>query len=427
MLKHLSVRNPVIVTSVGATIEWMEYSAYLYLVPTLRQLFLPDADAVTGTMFMFWLVFATNLARPLGGFVFGFVCDRYGRKLGLMMSIALMTCSTTGIGLLPTYADIGIAAPLLLMLFRFMQGLAMAGEFTNAAMFMIEHRPDNPYLAGSWANWGGNLGIAGGALLTAVVTLPGMPEWGWRIPFLVCCASAILVIIMRSHLQESPVYDEAKAKKLAMFPVLKTLARYHKIPCLKLICLASLMGVTTYVANMYWNTFVVTRGYFSASTASSIVGIDAGIEFLFLPLMAMLAYKTNARKVMFCGLLVQMIASTANFSFAELGNVWVSVAGMLVMALGICAFEAPIFKTVFDLFPVEFRCTAVAFTWGLSQCLISAPALALAEWLGQFFAWQGGPICIITLSIVGGSALYYSRQKQSNQLSEYEQTELYQG
>lgn len=406
MKARVLLKNPVFLSSAGATIEWMEYSAYLYLVPTLSKIFLPESHTSHATLLMFCLLFVTNLARPLGGFIFGFMCDSLGRKSGLLVSVALMAVATTGIGLLPDYETIGLAAPLLLIVFRFMQGLAVGGEFTNAAMFMIEHRPGNPYLAGSWANWGGNLGIAGGALLTAIVNLPGMPAWGWRIPFLFCCISGMLVLVMRRNLMESPQFQKEQAQKLVFLPTLVNIFQSHKYACLKVIGLAALMGGTTYIANMYWNTFVVTNGYFSASTASLIVGLDAIVEFALLPVMAIVAYKTHPLKVMLAGLVLQVAAATANFYFAYLGNLWVSSIGICIMAIGTCAFEAPIFKVVYDLFPRHIRFTAIAGVWGLAQCLISGPSPAIAQWLNQYFPWQGGPICLWVLSLVGVFTLW---------------------
>lgn len=135
------LKNPVFLCSTGATIEWIEYSAYLYLVPVLSRIFLPDNNPSQAAFIMFCLFFATNLARPLGGFIIGFICDHYGRKAGLMISVGLMTLATTGIGLLPTYETIGLAASMLLMAFRFMQGLAVSGEFTNSAMFILSTAP----------------------------------------------------------------------------------------------------------------------------------------------------------------------------------------------------------------------------------------------------------------------------------------------
>ena len=401
------LKNPVFISSTGATIEWIEYSAYLYLVPVLSRLFLPNNNPSQAAFIMFCLFFATNLARPLGGFIIGYICDHYGRKTGLIISVAMMTLATTGIGLLPTYQAIGLAAPFLLMTFRFMQGLAVAGEFTSAAMFMIEHRPGNPYLAGSWANWGGNLGIAAGALLTAVVNLPGMPEWGWRIPFLLCSCSAFLVLLMRQNLKESPVFDAQKARRTSLRQILGTILKHHKMACFTVISLASTMGVVTYTANMYWNTFVVSNGYFPASIASSIVSIDAIIQFVLLPVMAILAFKTSPVKVMSYGLVLLLIASTANFYLASLGSLWVSCTGMALMAIGVCAFEAPVFKIIYDLFPSHLRCTAVAGTWGLSQCVISAPSPAVAQWLSNYLPWQGGPLCVWVISALGVLALMY--------------------
>ncbi|OQX37124.1 MAG: hypothetical protein B0D91_07520 [Oceanospirillales bacterium LUC14_002_19_P2] len=199
-MNTLKRHRPVFIICSGAIAEWLEFSAYLYLAPRLAQLFFPEQSPSAAMVSVFGLFAIAYVTRPLGGFLFGYLGDRYGRRLTLTLSVLIMAIATTGIGLLPIWHSIGLMAPALLLLCRVLQGVAIAGEFTNAAVFMIEQGRGNPCLAGSWANWGANLGVALGALVTALVSLPIMPDWAWRIPFLLSCVTSLLALVIRRRL-----------------------------------------------------------------------------------------------------------------------------------------------------------------------------------------------------------------------------------
>lgn len=144
---------------------------------------------------------------------------------------------------------------------------------------MIEQGKGNPDLAGSWANWGANLGVALGALVTALISLPGMPDLTWRIPFLLSCMTSLLALLIRWNVQESPVFKTGVARCLTPYRVLKELIIHHKRSCLAVILIGAFAGVSLYVGNMFWCSYVVTNGYFTHSQANVIASVDMGVVF----------------------------------------------------------------------------------------------------------------------------------------------------
>ncbi|WP_211829830.1 MFS transporter [Kistimonas asteriae] len=405
-MKAIKRYKAIIITCIGSVAEWLEFSAYLYLAPRLAHLFFPDQEAAAGLVSVFGLFAIAYVARPIGGFIFGYLGDRYGRRLTLTLSVLIMAMATTGIGLLPTWDQIGIWAPLLLLACRVMQGMAVTGEFTNAAVFMIEQSRGNPCLAGTWANWSANLGIALGALTTALVSLPTMPDWAWRIPFLISCTTSLLALLIRRKLFESPSFNAAAAKSLSPKKVLTELFLHHKHNGLVVILISAFAGVTLYVGNMFWCSYVVSHHYFTPSKANMIASVDIGVEFLMLPLMAIVAYRAGIRRVMIAGLLLTASATLLNFYLAAQGCVLTSMLTMIMFATGVATFEAPMFKLLFDLFPARIRCTGIALAWAMGQSLFSGPSPMLAQWLSDHYGWVGGVFCILLVCGGGLVAMY---------------------
>ena len=213
-----SLARIVSASLVGTTVEWYDFFLYASAAALVfNKLFFPTADPLTGTLLAFTTYAIGFLARPIGGLVFGHYGDKVGRKKLLVVSLLMMGGATFAMGLLPTYATIGVAAPLLLTLLRLVQGFALGGEWGGAVLIVSEHGGANR--RGFWASWpqcgapGGNLlATAVLAILAAVQSDEAFLSWGWRIPFLL---SAVLVVIglwIRLAVAESPVFLAAQRK-----------------------------------------------------------------------------------------------------------------------------------------------------------------------------------------------------------------------
>src|SRR5438128_4449420 len=192
------LRRVVMASLIGTTIEWYDFFLYGSAAALVfNKLFFPEYDPLTGTLLSFATYALGFVARPVGGVVFGHFGDRIGRKRLLMLSLILMGVATTLIGLLPTYASIGVWAPVLLIALRLVQGFAVGGEWGGAVLLAAEH--GDPARRGFWASWpqagvpAGNLLAAGVlALMAAAQTEAEFLDWGWRVPFIL---SALLVIV----------------------------------------------------------------------------------------------------------------------------------------------------------------------------------------------------------------------------------------
>lgn len=176
-----SSRQRVIVASMGTFLEWAEFTYYAYIAAEIANLFFPSLDKRAGLLASLTVFALGYLMRPAGAIYFGYIGDKFGRRSALQSSILLMGLASMAIGLLPTYSQIGLLAPLLLTLFRCLQGFAVSGEFNGSAIYLIEHANNKPCRAGSWTGLAAALGMMFGSLMAIIISLPLMPSWSWRI------------------------------------------------------------------------------------------------------------------------------------------------------------------------------------------------------------------------------------------------------
>ena len=209
-----SERRRVIAASfVGNFVEWFDYAVYGYLAATISRVFFPDSDPQTALLATFGLFAISFFIRPIGGFVWGHIGDKIGRSVALSFSILVMSAATFAIALIPDYRAIGIAAPILLLVVRVVQGFSAAGEYAGASAFLVEYAPDHKrgiYAAVVPASTAsgllfGSLFVAG---LTAILTDDQMLSWGWRIPFLLAGPMGLIGRYIRNRLEDAPVFRE---------------------------------------------------------------------------------------------------------------------------------------------------------------------------------------------------------------------------
>ncbi len=215
--KHLPQRDRLVITasSLGTVFEWYDFFVYGILAAQLGKLFFPSDNPAAGLLASLAVFGAGFGVRPLGAIVFGILGDKVGRKYTFLITITLMGGATAAIGLLPTYAAIGLAAPILLLSLRLLQGLALGGEYGGAAIYVAEHAP--PGKRGQYTSWI-QMSVVGGFLLAVLVVLGSrlamtseqFSEWGWRVPFLVSVLMLVISIYIRLQLAESPVFQKMK-------------------------------------------------------------------------------------------------------------------------------------------------------------------------------------------------------------------------
>ena len=301
---HTPLRRVVMASLIGTTVEWYDFFLYGSAAALVfNKLFFPEFDPLTGTLLAFATYALGFVARPVGGIVFGHFGDRIGRKRLLMLSLVMMGLATVLIGVLPTYAQIGIWAPIALIALRLVQGFAVGGEWGGAVLMAAEH--GDTARRGFWASWpqagvpaGNLLAAAVLAIMAAVQTEADFLAWGWRVPFVL---SALLVVVgwyIRNRVAESPMFekelDEAEAPpKVPAMEVLRERPR-------ALILGAGLRvgeNISYYILTVFSLTYLVDVSKESRGLALNALLIGAAVQFFAIPLFALLSDRIGRRPV----------------------------------------------------------------------------------------------------------------------------------
>jgi MFS transporter, MHS family, proline/betaine transporter len=217
------VRIAVGAAALGNPMAWFDFGVYAYLAGTLGKVFFPSGSSGTQLVSTFATFAAAFVVRPLGGLVFGPLGDRVGRQKVLAVTMILMAVSTFAVGLLPTYASVGLLAPLLLLLCRLVQGFSTGGEYAGATTYIAEYAPDRRRgFLGSWLDFGTFVGYSLGSglvtVLTAAVGSDGLEHWAWRIPFLVAGPLGVVGLYMRLKLEDTPAFKDEVAQAMQKVP-----------------------------------------------------------------------------------------------------------------------------------------------------------------------------------------------------------------
>ncbi|MGL4226355.1 MAG: MFS transporter, partial [Rickettsia sp.] len=338
--------------------------------------FFPDSEMRDTLTFA---VFAAGfIVRPLGGIIFGNIGDRFGRRIALVVGIITMAIPTAGIGLLPGYKTIGIAAPIILTIIRLIQGFSLGGEFSGCISYIVEHAsPQQRGLAGS-ASF---VSMCGGMLL-GLLTAAGfsyfMPaemlfEWGWRIPFIAGLFISSVGLYIRKNLAESPIYKKAKETgRLARFPLRETLTKYPKE---LIVALGIYITVTApfYTSTVFIGNFMQTLGYTNqqSTIVSSIILI---VMMIVLPISAYISDKIGRRPVLIWGIILLIISVYPIFIALESMNFTLAIISQVIFAGIISIYMGPVPTILVEIFPTSVRFTGVALSYNFAAAIFGGTA-----------------------------------------------------
>lgn len=380
------MKRVVIAGMIGNGLEWYDFALYGYFAPILGKLFFPGNDPYVQLISTYGIFAMGFLMRPLGGILFGALGDRFGRKFALTLSLLMMAVPTACIGLLPTYASIGIWAPILLAVVRMLQGLALAGQFTGSITFIVEHAPIHKRGAAGGTTIlslcaGMLLGSGAATLMAELLPQAALEDWGWRVPFLLGIVIAFVGFYIRKHTEESPHYEKAKGEgRLSKQPVRETLRR-HWGEVLRGIGIYLSVTVPFYTLTVFLNGFITDILHRPAKDALLISTFSMVLLMLLVVPTAALTDKWGRKRVMMATCVAYFILAYPIFwLMTQEGFVSVFAGEMLLtIIVGFYVGAAP---TVFvELFPTAVRYTGMSISYNIAAALFGGTAPMVQTWL----------------------------------------------
>ncbi|QGK70530.1 MFS transporter [Allosaccharopolyspora coralli] len=418
---------------IGTTIEWYDFFLFgTAAAIVFNVLFFPSADPLTGTLLAFTTYAVGFIARPLGGIVFGHFGDRIGRKKLLVISLVMMGGATFAMGLLPTYATIGVAAPLLLALLRLVQGFALGGEWGGAVLIVSEH--GDAKRRGFWASWpqagapGGNLlATAVLAVLAVVQTDEAFMSWGWRIPFLLSGLLVVVGLWIRLSVAESPVFVEAK-RRADQGPVQESppavevvRKQWREV----LLAMGARFGenVSYYVITAFILVYLTTFVGLPKSLGLNAVLIGSAIHFVSIPLWGILSDRIGRRPVYLIGAVGMAAWGFVFFTMLDTGSFGLIALATTVGLVLHGAMYGPQAAFFSELFGTRVRYSGASIGYQLASIVAGGLSPLIATALLQQFS-SGTPIalylvgsCVLTCIAIG-----LARETRGVSLTESEDT-----
>lgn len=371
----------------GNILESYDFGVYAFFSPILATVFFPNNEPLIALLLTFGIFSLSFLVRPLGGVVFGYLGDHFGRKNTLLISITLMSIPTFLLGLLPDYASIGLWAPILLTFLRLAQGISVSGEMTTAMSYLVEHAPPHRRgFIGSLTLCSSCSGVVFSAalitLISTALTHEQLLHWGWRLPFLLGGIIGFIGLYLRClfPLQETALYQSAQEHAPKTRP--SFFAHYRQLNYKSIILatlLTGIMAMSYYFYMGYFNTFLIKTMGRSTTVVMQINFISQLCLMLFIPCFGWLSDKMGRKPVLMTGM-IGLILFTYPVFYLLQQQTGLIILGELLFVLLLAPIIALIPTTLAELFHVRTRNSGISLSYNMGQAIFggTAPLIALS-------------------------------------------------
>ena len=395
----------IITTVSGNVMEWYDFALYGYFATVIAKLFFPSQNAFFSLLMTFSAFASGFIARPIGGVIFGHIGDRYGRRVSLLISISLIVLPTIFIGLLPSYASIGIAAPILLIVFRMLQGIAVSGELTGSGIFLLECAPEGRQgFYGSLVMCSTYMGLLIGAgvslLISMFYTDAQILRFAWRIPFMISFLFGLCAIYLRISCRESPVFKAiVQTNNIIKMPVVQ--ACKHYLPAIIYSSLiSSVLAVVIYLLIGYFPSYFIANLQMSIHQAMIVSFIGLFILTFCVPIIGSLVDRFGAYKIFAAGACCFLLSAPLIFELLVRGSVLSAVGCVAFSAVLLSLIAASILPIITSVFPANVRCSGVSMGYNLSMSLFGGTTPLIAMMSCQYVGIDTAPMLYLALAAV---------------------------
>ncbi|WP_102691581.1 MFS transporter [Rummeliibacillus pycnus] len=404
-------RKAVIATGIGNAMEWFDFGLYAYLAVILSKLFFAGVDnSGLQLVFTFGTFAAAFLVRPLGGIFFAKIGDKHGRKIVLSTTIILMAVSTLLIGFLPTYQQIGVWAPILLLGARLIQGFSTGGEYSGAMVYIAESSPDKKRgTLGSGLEIGTLIGFIAASGLVTILTFTlsdaQMHAWGWRIPFLIAAPIGLVGLYLRRHLDESPVFEEmeqAQQESEEEPLTFKEILKHYKKDLLLSVVIVAFFNITNYMVLSYMPSYLTEVLHVDNTTSLIILLIVMALMIPLALFAGRLSDKHGNKRIVQIGLIGLAFLSIPAFMLMGNGHIGFIFAGVFLLGFLLSFYEGTLPSLLPSLFFSDVRYRALALTFNVSVSIFGGTTPLVASYLVHV---TGDPLApayyLAAISVIG--------------------------
>ena len=419
------LRRIIVASSAGTMIEWYDFYIFGSLAAVISTHFYPEGSATVNflrTLATFAVGFAV---RPFGALVFGRIGDIVGRKIAFLITLLIMGGSTAAIGFLPTYESIGMAAPVILVILRLLQGLALGGEYGGAAVYVAEHSPDGKRgfytsFIQTTATLGLFLSLAVILVVRASMSPESFSEWGWRVPFVLSLALVVMSYYIRVRLQESPLFTRLKAAgRTSKAPIQESFGTRERWKVFFIVLLGATAGqaVVWYTGQFYALFFLQTSLQIPLTTSYIIVAVALALATPLFIFFGALSDRIGRKKVMLTGNLIAALSYYPIYkgmaAAADPLNIPVMVFLIFLQVVFVTMVYGPIAAFLVEAFPARIRYTSLSLPYhfgnGWFGGFLPLIATALVAWTGNMFAGLVFPITVSLMTVIVGALFLEER------------------
>ncbi|MEV4604655.1 MFS transporter [Amycolatopsis sp. NPDC049253] len=408
------VRRVGLAGGIGTLIEYYDYALYGYVSAIIAPLFFPGKDPVASLLAVLAVFALSYVIRPIGGIVFGWVGDRFGRKRALLVTVVGIGLANTAIGVLPTYATVGVLAPVLLLVVRLAQGFFAGGEVGGAATVIAEAAPPGKKARyGAFTPMGTNAGfaIASAAvgIVSGVLATEQLSSWGWRIPFLIGLPLTVVCYLARRML---PDIDRNVATAKHGFPLASALRNYPGA-----LIKATALGVgvqgAAYIGSTFISIYLVTNLHYAKSPVYWITAAVTLVAVGLMPFTGRLADRIGPLKVAAIGLVGYAVITYPGFLLMDVGNLWLAALGYVLIMVNMAFLQVASYTVTPQLFPDEVRYTGTALATNISVVIAGGTAPYIGTWLVSATDDLRSPYYfVLTTSVIGLLAVAAMRKRR---------------
>jgi len=415
MIEQLSRKDrykTIAITNLGAIIEWFEFSLYGYLATYISILFFPAKDRTVALISVFGIFAASYIMRPLGGFFFGSLGDRFGRSYAIKLSMVVMCIPMLIMVVIPTYSFAGILAILILLFARMLQGFSVGGEYTGVLVALAEssspkYRGFTTALAGLASQVGVVLSAITVGILASILTDKQMLAYGWRIAFLLGAVLAIISTLLQRKAKESVHFKEAKKESKISHNPLKDAFKGPKMPLVWTFVLTGYVGIAYYMMAAFLpNILISTRG-FHLEQMMLITLIISSVYAISSPLFGWLSDIYGRKPLLYLPIILLILLGYPMFHIFEHCSLRLILIAEIVMALIISAMTASFQIAISELFPTTHRYSGMSAAYNLGNALFAGTTPMIAIWLVSVFNSETGAWLYLTITSIITLAIIY--------------------